>query len=206
MEQRPRELLHPLWIRLCHWVHGISIVMLILTGLQIRFPDVFVIFPNLKRAVSLHNFFGFVVLFTFFAWFAYYAAKRTLVKQYVPSKDEIILGMPFYANYYFIRYFLGDPHPFEPTPEVKFNPLQKTTYFGIMFIMVPLQVITGLLLWDIKTFRPIIEAVGGVRVVDALHIILAYVFCAFLLVHLYLATLGHTFFSHFKAMIVGYED
>jgi len=72
--------------------------------------------------------------------------------------------------------------------------------------MLPLQIISGVLLWDLETFHPIIERLGGVRVVDAFHIILAYVFAAFLLVHLYLATLGHTFFSHFKAMIVGYEE
>jgi thiosulfate reductase cytochrome b subunit len=45
-----------------------------------------------------------------------------------------------------------------------------------------------------------------VRVIDAFHIILAYIVTAFLIAHIYLATLGHTFFSHFKAMLVGYED
>jgi thiosulfate reductase cytochrome b subunit len=35
---------------------------------------------------------------------------------------------------------------------------------------------------------------------------LAYIVTAFLVVHVYLATLGHTFFAHFKAMIVGYEE
>ncbi|RLA79580.1 MAG: cytochrome B [Deltaproteobacteria bacterium] len=199
------EILQPLWVRICHWIHGISIVMLVVTGLQIRFPDVFVLFPSLKSTVHLHNFFGFLVLFDFLIWYFLYVLKRELVRQYIPSKKDLV-DIPEYANYYFVRYFFGDPHPFHPTPQAKFNPLQKTAYFGIMFFMLPLQIITGLLLWDMQTFRPIIEAVGGVRVVDAVHIIVAYIFGAFLIVHLYLSTLGHTFFAHFKAMILGYED
>jgi thiosulfate reductase cytochrome b subunit len=69
-----------------------------------------------------------------------------------------------------------------------------------------LQIVTGVLLWDVERFHSIIAALGGVRVIDAFHIILAYIFAAFLVVHVYLSTLGHTFFSHTKAMIVGYED
>jgi thiosulfate reductase cytochrome b subunit len=55
-------------------------------------------------------------------------------------------------------------------------------------------------------FHSVIATLGGVRVIDAFHIILAYIVAAFLIAHVYLATLGHTFFAHFKAMIVGYED
>ena len=201
-----REYLHPLGVRIWHWVHGLAIVLLVLTGFQLRFPDVFKLFGAFGDAVSVHNFFGFLVLFDYFLWLGFYLARRELAKQYLPTREDLMVGIPRQANYYFARYFFGDPPPFEPRPEAKFNSLQKTAYFGIMFVMLPLQIISGILLWDLKTFHPIIERLGGVRVVDAFHIILAYVFAAFLLVHLYLATLGHTFFSHFKAMIVGYEE
>jgi len=201
-----REYLHPLAVRIWHWVHGLAIVLLILTGFQLRFPDFFKLFGTFKDAVNLHNFFGFLVLFDYFLWLGFYLARRELAKQYLPTREDLTIGIPQQANYYFARYFFGDPPPFEPSPEAKFNSLQKTAYFGIMFVMLPLQIISGILLWDLETFHPIIERLGGVRVVDAFHIILAYVFAAFLLVHLYLATLGHTFFSHFKAMIVGYEE
>ena len=74
-----------------------------------------------------------------------------------------------------------------------------------MFLILPLQMVTGILLWDIEKFIIIIGAVGGVRFIDGLHVILAYVLTAFSIIHVYLATLGHTFFSHFKAIILGYE-
>ncbi len=41
---------------------------------------------------------------------------------------------------------------------------------------------------------------------DAIHVIGAYVFALYLVVHVYMATLGRTAFSHIKAMIVGYEE
>ena len=204
--QEKRTVLNPLLVRIWHWIHGIAIVLLVLTGFQIRFPDVITLFGSLRIAVNFHNILGFIVLFDYLLWFGYYVLKRELIKQYVPVTEDFTIGMPTQSTYYFARIFFGDPAPFEPTPEAKFNSLQKITYFGIMFILVPLQIVTGILLWDVERFHSIIAALGGVRVIDAFHIILAYVFTAFLIVHVYLSTLGHTFFSHTKAMIVGYED
>lgn len=205
MARHKRELLHPLVIRIWHWVHGIAIVLLVLTGIQLRFPDLVTWFGTFRSAVKIHNIFGFIVLFDYLLWFGFYLIKWELIKQYIPTRGDFTVGVPTQANYYFARIFFGDPPPFEPTPKAKFNALQKTTYFGIMFVLLPLQIVTGVLLWDLERFHTILEALGGVRVIDALHIILAYIFISFLMVHLYLATLGHTFFAHFKAMIVGYE-
>ena len=204
--QERKEILHPLMIRIWHFIHAIAIVLLVLTGLQLRFPDLITWFGSFGSAVNIHNICGFIVLFDYLLWFGFYAATRGLVKQYFPAPEDFTIGIPTQSTYYFARIFFGDPSPFEPTPEAKFNALQKTTYFGIMFILVPLQIITGILLWDLDRFHSVIVALGGVRVIDAFHIIIAYIVTAFIIVHVYLATLGHTFFSHFMAMIVGYED
>ncbi|OGP54994.1 MAG: hypothetical protein A2Y65_11200, partial [Deltaproteobacteria bacterium RBG_13_52_11] len=201
-----RIILYPLTIRIWHWVHTLAIFLLVFTGLQLRFPDLIGWFGTFRTAVNIHNIFGFIALFDFMLWFGFYVWKRELVKQYVPTRGDFLVGMPKQSTYYFARIFFGDPPPFEPTPEARFNSLQKTTYSGIMFFLVPLQIVTGVLLWDLERFRPVIEALGGVRVIDAFHIIIAYIVAAFLIAHIYLATLGHTFFAHIKAMIVGYEE
>jgi len=203
---KKRELLHPLLIRVWHWIHALGIVLLVLTGVQMRFPDMIALFGTLKTAVTIHNILGFIVLFDYALWFGFYAATRQLRKQYVPAREDFTVGIPTQSAYYFGRIFFGDPPPFEPTPAAKFNALQKTAYFGIMFVLVPLQIVSGVLLWDLGRFRPVIEMLGGVRAIDAFHIIIAYVVAAFLIAHVYLSTLGHTFFAHFKAMIVGYEE
>jgi thiosulfate reductase cytochrome b subunit len=62
------------------------------------------------------------------------------------------------------------------------------------------------LLWDVKRFSGLIDLFGGVRVVDTVHVLMFIVFCGFLLMHLYLITLGHTRFAHIKAMLTGFEE
>ena len=42
--------------------------------------------------------------------------------------------------------------------------------------------------------------------VDTVHVLLFIFFCGFIIVHVYLASLGHTPTAHFKAMLTGYED
>lgn len=200
-----REILNPLPLRIWHAIHGLGILLLILTGIQLRFPDVFTPFGTLKRTIDLHNYIGLIVIADYVLWFVYYLAKKELVTQYLPTLRDFAEGTTNQASYYFFRFFLGDPSPFEPSPQAKFNSLQKVTYFAIMLLLFPLQAFTGILLWDIEKFLPVIGAVGGVRFVDVLHVILAYIFTSFLIMHVYLATLGHTFFSHFKAIVLGYE-
>ncbi len=50
----------------------------------------------------------------------------------------------------------------------------------------------------------IINAFGGMAVLGTVHLILAALFAAFLVAHLYLATTGETVFENFKAIILGY--
>jgi len=75
-----------------------------------------------------------------------------------------------------------------------------------MGVFAPLLVITGILFSDIAFLRKYMLLWNIAGVVNALHVIGAYVFLFYLVVHLYMATLGRTTFSHIKAMIVGYEE
>jgi thiosulfate reductase cytochrome b subunit len=201
-----RIVLVSLPIRLWHFIHGICIVLLILTGIPLRYPDLFALFGTVRKTVQLHNLFGFIVTADYFLWFIYYLVKKEMAIHYIPKIKDFSEGTVKQAQYYFFRIFFGDPAPFQPSPEDKFNSLQKVTYAGIMLFILPLQIFTGILLIDLEFFLPIIATLGGVRMVDAFHVILAYVFTSFLIMHLYLATLGHTFFAHFKMIILGYEE
>jgi thiosulfate reductase cytochrome b subunit len=201
-----RVILYPLTIRIWHWLHALAVVLLVLTGLQLRFPDVITWVGTFQATVNLHNVFGFIVVWDYLLWFGYYLWKRELVAQYVPTPSDVTRGASRQAAYYLARIFFGDAPPFAPTPEAKFNALQKITYCGVMFLLIPLQIATGVLLWDVGPFHTAIAAFGGTRAIDALHIMIAYIITVFLIVHIYLATLGHTVFTHTKAMIVGYEE
>ena len=75
-----------------------------------------------------------------------------------------------------------------------------------MCVFTPLIVATGLFFSDILFFRKYILVLNAMKVLDATHVIIAYMFALYLIVHIYMATLGRKAFSHIKAMIVGYEE
>jgi thiosulfate reductase cytochrome b subunit len=201
-----KVILYPRSIRIWHWAQALAMLVLIVTGAELRFPDHVSVFGSLGTAVRVHNLAGLVVGVGWLAWLILYIARRDLVRQYLVRPRD--LGEPAARQlaYYAYGIFQGWRAPFHPTPEAKFNPLQKVTYALVMFLLVPVQTITGILLYDVDRFRTLIDVAGGIRFVDAIHVLLAYAFVAFLIAHVYLSTLGATFFGHIKAMIVGYED
>ena len=75
-----------------------------------------------------------------------------------------------------------------------------------MLIVVPIQLLTGILLWNIEGFEKWINMLGGVRVVDTIHVLVFIFFVSFIFIHAYMGALGHTPSAHFKEMITGYED
>ncbi len=101
---------------------------------------------------------------------------------------------------------VGDKNPHHPTPENKFNPMQQISYLMIMALLIPLQIITGLILWDPELFGSLAKLIGGIQIATLIHTALWIFFSAFIIVHFYLATLGHTPMAHIKAMFTGYEE
>ena len=197
----------PTPVRIWHWLNAFGIVTLVLTGAEIRFPEYVQVLGNYKAAVRLHNTAGIVVAFSFALWFIYYGfVARSLLKLYIPSKEDFRHGMVRQAMFYGFQYFRGDPNPHHQTPENKFNALQKTAYAAVMFVFTPLVIVTGVLLMNVAPLRDIVLAVGGLRLLINVHWLLACVFCAFLFTHIYLATLGHTPFAHFKPIWTGWEE
>jgi thiosulfate reductase cytochrome b subunit len=198
--------LHPLPVRIWHWVNAVSFVVLIVTGLQIRYRDMMNIML-FRDAVDVHNIAGFVLIGNFFLWLVYYIATGK-IRLYIPplSLKKFVMGCITQARYYGYGIFIGEPNPHHGTADNKFNPLQKVAYLAIMAILIPLQLVTGLLLWDVKRFSSWISLAGGIKTVDTVHVFLFLFFTSFLFVHVYLATLGHTPTEHIKAMFTGYEE
>jgi len=199
--------LQPTPVRIWHWLNALGIVTLCATGAQIRFPEYVTLFSEYKSAILLHNTAGFVVAISFSIWFFYYAfVARSMGKIYVPKMEDIKVGIFRQAKFYFLTYFLGWENPHHPTPEDKFNPLQKSAYLAIMFVLVPLVSLTGILLTNVDPLRGLIIMMGGLKILMGMHFLLACSLCAFLFTHVYLATLGHTPFAHFKPMWTGWEE
>ena len=154
-----------------------------------------------------HNWIGFVLIANFFIWLGFYLFTDK-IKVYHPELSPVKYFKASFRQmqYYGYGIFRGDPNPHHVGIYRKFNALQSMMYQIIMMLVVPLQFATGVLLWDVARFGTLVERLGGVRVVDTVHVLLFIFFCGFIIVHVYLASLGHTPTAHFKAMLTGYED
>jgi len=207
MNAEHRVYLQPTPVRIWHWLNAFGIITLIVSGVQIRFPEYAAIFGSYKSAIMLHNTAGLVVAASFSLWFFYYSfVSRNMFKLYMPNKEDLSSGLLRQAKFYLLTYFLGWPNPHHPTPENKFNPMQKSAYLAIMFVLVPLVSLTGLLLTNVDPLRGLIIMIGGLKILAGAHFLLACCLCAFLFTHIYLATLGHTAFAYIKPMWTGWEE
>ena len=196
--------IHPLPVRVWHWINASGFVLLILTGFQIRYAEM-LNFMTLPNAITVHNYVGFAVIANYFIWLTYYLASGN-VKIYIPDPRNLVALAVKQVQYYGYGIFVGKPNPHVMTPENKFNPLQQQAYLAIMFVLLPAQMMSGLFLWKIKGYEEYINLLGGIKLLDTIHVLLFFFFTSFLFIHCYLATLGHTPLAHFKAMFTGYEE
>ncbi len=198
--------LHPLPVRIWHWVNAISFIVLIVTGLQIRYREILGLM-KFRDAVDIHNIFGFILIFNFFIWLVFYIVTGK-IKIYIPPLNlkKFVTGSLKQARYYGYGILMGESNPHHSSPDNKFNPMQQMAYLAIMLLLIPVQLVSGLLLWDAKRFSDFISLAGGIKIVDTVHVFLFLFFMSFLFVHIYLATLGHTATAHIKAMFTGYEE
>lgn len=197
---------HPLPVRIWHWINAAGFIVLILTGIQLRYADLFHVLP-FPVTVRAHNWVGFTLIANYFIWLAFYLLTDK-IKVYHPELDPAkhFRNTLRQLQYYGYGIFKGEPNPHHVSLYHKFNPLQSMAYQVIMILLVPIQFYTGLLLWDLERFGGSVALFGGVRVVDTIHVSLFVFFAAFIFVHPYLASLGHTWSAHFKAMLTGYEE
>ena len=61
---------HPLPVRIWHWINAFGFIAMIMTGVQIRYVGLVDVMP-FKSAVVLHNWIGFVLIANFFLWFLF---------------------------------------------------------------------------------------------------------------------------------------
>ena len=206
-EHQEQIYLQPIPVRIWHWLNAFGIITLTVSGAQIRFPDYITWLGSYKSAIYLHNTAGFVVAISFSLWFFYYTfVARTMANLYVPKVEDLKSGILRQVKFYFLTYFLGWENPHHPTPDSKFNPMQKSVYLAIMFVMMPLVSLSGIFLTNVDPLRGLIVMVGGLKLLAGLHFLLACCLIAFIPTHVYLATLGRTPTDHIKTMWTGWED
>jgi Ni/Fe-hydrogenase b-type cytochrome subunit len=190
--------------RIWHWLQAGAILLLIATGLAIHGPERFG-WIDFATAVRLHNVLGFLLIANAFLGLFYYVTTGT-IRQYMPEPRDFVSLSVRQARYYLRGMFRGEEHPLERSSRRRLNPLQQVTYLIILNVLLPLQLVTGLLIWGAQTWPATVEAVGGLPILALIHTLGAWIFGAFVLMHVYLTTTGHTPLANLRAMVLGYEE
>jgi thiosulfate reductase cytochrome b subunit len=200
--------IHPLPIRAWHVINASLFIALIVTGIQIRYIGQIDLGMSFGTAVQWHNYTGFALAAAFAFWLSYHLLSDKMIKRYhtEPNRIKFYKDSLDQIKYYGHGFLRGEPNPQQLTALREFNTLQSVTYQLVLLILLPIQFVTGLLLWDVKRFAVIVEMLGGVRVVDTVHVVLFIFFTAFVLAHAYIGSLGPKPSTHFKEMLTGYDE
>lgn len=190
--------------RFWHWLQTALIIILLITGLFIHRPDLFG--ASFHGLVVIHNV-SAVILAINAALSLFYHLVSGKVRQFLPRPYGFFNDAIEQAKYYLGGIFKGAAHPFEKTPEKKMNPLQQITYLGILNVLLPLQGLTGILMWGAQRWPQVAGFFGGLEGLATFHTLVAWIFAAFIIGHVYLTTTGGPGpFDSIKAMVTGWED
>ena len=190
--------------RFWHWLQTVTIMLLLFTGLVIHRPDLLGIFA-FRYMVTVHNVLA-AVLVVNAGLSLFWHLVGGEIKQYIPRPYGFFDQAIVQTKYYLRGIFRDDPHPFAKTREHHLNPLQQLTYFGILNVLLPLQILTGALMWGVQQWPQYAQAMGGLPFLAPFHTLVAWLFATFIVGHIYLTTTGHEPLAGIRAMITGWDE
>jgi thiosulfate reductase cytochrome b subunit len=196
--------MYAVYERFWHWLQTFVILGLIFTGLVIHKPDTFGLF-SFRYMVLVHNILAALLVINAGLSLFYHLVSGE-IQQFLPRPVGFFDQAIVQARFYLRGIFKGDKHPFEKSPEKKLNPLQQVTYFAILNILLPLQIITGALMWGAQRWPNITNWMGGLPFLAPFHTLVAWLFAAFVVMHVYLTTTGHSPIASIQAMMVGWDE
>lgn len=184
--------------RFWHWSQAVLVVVLLFSGFAIHGSHAWLDF---RSAVTVHETAAWLlVALWLFALFWQFTTGQW--RQYIPT----LKNLDRVARYYVLGILTGAPHPYRVTRRHKHNPLQRLAYLMVLAVINPLIWASGLayLFWG--RLHSVAPAWLGLEQVALIHTLAAFLMLLFLIVHLYLATTGHTPLAYLRAMITGWEE
>lgn len=195
----------PGWVRAWHWANALLIITLIVTGTSLHFADAGMPMVEFGLAVRVHNIAG-VLLIALYVCFVVANAVTGNWWQFVPRPPGILERCTRQTRYYLWGVFKGEPEPYPVTPQENFNAMQSLTYWVMIYIVMPLLVVTGIVFLYPSLAPKEAFGVDGLFPIAVLHSLCATVIATFMVAHIYLCTFGKKISSTFKTMITGWHE
>ena len=203
MARPGKEYLHPMIIRLTHWVNFVALGIMVLSGLRIynaspiwdfKIPDNLTIGGWLAGARMWHFFGMWLFFINGIVWVLYNFLSRH------GRSTTIFRGSDASGILPMIQYYLRlrKEHP----PIRKYNSLQKLTYTLIPLLGLG-SVLSGMSIYWPVQFGFLTSLFGGYDTARLWHFIFTAAFVLFFFGHLFLVTISG--WSNFVSMITGWK-
>lgn len=220
---------HPLPVRIWHWVNVLCVLVLIPSGLQIlnahpalywgnastfgqpwiafgsggdqpAFPSWITLpsWQDLADGRSWHLFFAWLFVASGLAYVIYAFASRRVRGLLWPARGELRGIGRSILDHLHLRFPEGEEAR-------RYNLLQKLSYLGVLFILLPLMVLTGLTMspgMDAR-FHFLTELFGGRQSARTIHFLTACALVLFVLIHL-AAVVAAGPINEVRSMITGW--
>lgn len=189
--------IYPRFERFWHWTQALLIFALLFTGFAVAGLNPLMPFGP---AVMLHTVaaLALIVLWVF-AIFWHLTTGNWV--HYMPTTQ----GLGRVARFYAWGIFQGEPHPYRKAYWRKHNPLQALTYLALKLVLFPAVWFTGLALLAYTLWETAPDATMIQAVLANLHILAGSAILAFVIAHVYLLTVGHSFRAHVRPMVTGWD-
>ncbi len=144
-----------------------------------------------------HLFFAWVLVLNGLAYVVYAAASRHLRRDLAPTRTDLrSVGQS-------IRDHLRFRHPVGEA-EKHYNVLQKLTYLVVIFVLLPLMIVTG---WSMSprldTVTPgWVDWLGGRQSGRTIHFVVAWLLVGFVLIHVFQVIVSGPW-NHMRSMVTG---
>lgn len=136
-------------VRVWHWINIVSFIILLVSGLYIRYPW----FEGGREIMRMaHYFFMYVITINLIFRMVYLYIAGDWA-DYLKFDLDDIKQAPSIMKYYL---FIGPPYEHRK----KFNPLQRPTYPAI-WALLGLQALTGFIIWNPAIGGPLTSLAGG---------------------------------------------
>jgi thiosulfate reductase cytochrome b subunit len=187
MTRRPRRL-HPLPIRIMHWINALAMILLIGSGWKIyndevlfgwlHFPDWMTIGGEAQGALQWHFFAMWILFFNGLAYLIYGFASGRFRRKLFPIRPRDVFADIGAA----MRFRLSHDDI------TRYNAVQKLLYTGIIAVIV-VQVVSGLVVWKPVQFSELTWLFYDFQGARLVHFIGMAAIVGFLVVHVALALL-----------------
>jgi thiosulfate reductase cytochrome b subunit len=184
---KPRRL-HPLPLRIMHWVNALAMFIMIGSGWKIyedevlfgwlHFPDWMTIGGEAQGALQWHFLGMWILTFNGLAYIAYGLATGRFRRMLFPINPRALFADIRDA----LRFRL---HHDDLT---RYNMVQRVLYVGIILVGI-VQVLSGLAIWKPVQFSELAALFGSFQTARLIHFLCMAGIVAFLLVHIALALL-----------------